>query len=214
MEENNQEPTLAQILKKARENAHLDLKQMSDVLKIPSKYLNYLEKGDYEKLPGKAYIFGFINKYAKVLSLNKDELVAQYKKERPEPEKEEPLPLLRYPRFLITPKLITYFFIILGLLLVFFYLWRQINFLAGLPTLIIESPSQEIVETPNLEIKGLTDPKIKLTINDQEVYVNENGDFQKDVFLQPGLNTFFIKAINSFGKEKTITKNLWLTTKK
>lgn len=209
-QENNQEPTLAQILKKARENAHLDLKQLSDLIKIPVKYLKNLEESSYEKLPGKAYTLGFLTKYAKTFNLNKDEVMAQYKKEEPEQTKEEPLPFLRYPKFLITPKIITYFLIILVIIFALFYFWRQINFLNSLPTLALQEPQQEIVETPMVTIKGKTDEKNKLTINNEEVYVNEVGEFQKEVILQSGPNTFSIKTINGLGKEKTINKNLWL----
>lgn len=210
--ENNQEPTLDQILKKARQNAHLDLKQLSELIKIPVKYLKLLEEGHYEKLPGRAYVLGFLTKYAKTFNLNKDEVIAQYKKERPEQTREEPLPLLRYPKFLITPKIITYFLIILAIIFALFYFWRQINFLTETPTLALQEPQQELVETPIITIKGLTNTKNKLTINDEEVYVNEIGEFQKEVMLQSGLNIFLITAINGLGKEKTITKNLWLKT--
>lgn len=211
--DNNQEPTLAQILKKAREKNNLDLKQLSDLLKIPVKYLENLEKGKYEKLPGKAYIFGFVNKYAQLLNLNKNELIEQYKKEFSEPIKEAPLPLLRYSRILITPKSITSVVVVVVIIVSIFYFWKQINLLTSFPILVIENPQQDNVKMPNISIQGKTDSQNKLTINDQEIILNEKGEFQKDVMLQPNVvNIFIIKAVNIFGKETTITKNLWWKT--
>lgn len=208
--ENNQEPTLAQIFKKAREKNNLDLEQLSALLKIPVKYLANMEKGNYEKLPGKAYIFGFVNKYVKLLNLNKEEIIEQYKKEFSEPIKEAPLPLLRYSRILITPKLITLIAVIVVIIFSIFYFWKQINLLTSLPNLVIESPLQDNLEAPNVSIQGKTDTQNSLTINNEEVIVNERGEFQKNVILQPNIiNTFIIQAVNIFGKKTIITKNLW-----
>ena len=209
----SEKQTLAQTLKKAREDAHLEIKELSEMLKIPGKYIIHLEKGNYEKLPGKAYIFGFLNKYASTLNLNSEELINEYKKERPQETRETPLPILKTGKPIITPKIIIYFIIIIAVGLAFFYFLRQISVLINPPRLTIESPSEEIVDNPNITIKGLTDQRVKLTINDVEVYVNEKGEFQKDFELQTGLNIFKIKAENNLKKEQVLIKNIWLKKK-
>ena len=61
---------IGQILNQEREHKGLTLKQVSDVTCISKSQLEAIEKGNYSKLPAKAYIRGFIQAYCKVLDLD------------------------------------------------------------------------------------------------------------------------------------------------
>ena len=50
-----------------------------------------------------------------------------------------------------------------------------------------------------------------LFINDEEVNVNYNGEFSKNLTLKEGTNTFKFRAVNNYGKEDTITKTITYT---
>ena len=50
--------------------------------------------------------------------------------------------------------------------------------------------------------------KIKLTINEEEVFISQDGNFSKEYSLQPGLNTVEFKASRLLGKEVTIIKEI------
>jgi hypothetical protein len=52
---------------------------------------------------------------------------------------------------------------------------------------------------------------IYLFVNDKQWTVNYDGSFQKTVTLQEGDNTFVFRAVNSSGKEDTITKTITYT---
>jgi cytoskeleton protein RodZ len=56
----------------ARAAQGLSLSDISSQLRISVKYLEFLENGEREKLPGATYVLGFIRSYAKYLDLEAD----------------------------------------------------------------------------------------------------------------------------------------------
>ena len=61
---------IGQILNQEREHHGLTLRQVSDVTCISRTQLEAIEKGDYSKLPAKAYVRGFIQAYCRVLNMD------------------------------------------------------------------------------------------------------------------------------------------------
>ncbi|MFH0915523.1 MAG: RodZ domain-containing protein, partial [bacterium] len=76
-------------LREARIRKGLSIKDVADVTKIRSKYLEALEEDDFEVLPGPTYVKGFLRTYAAFLKLDADALVDEYRGSH-EPRKEEP----------------------------------------------------------------------------------------------------------------------------
>lgn len=69
------------ILKEARLQKHLELRDIAQILKIRRVYLEALEKGDITEIPGEVYIFGYLKEYAGFLDLDVDEVVYCYKQD-------------------------------------------------------------------------------------------------------------------------------------
>lgn len=65
-------------LKEARESRGISLETAEEYTKIRRKYLEALEEENFDILPGKVYVKGFIKNYAKFLKLNADELASAY----------------------------------------------------------------------------------------------------------------------------------------
>lgn len=59
-----------ELLKKRREDLGLDLKDVSQTLRINSRYLRAIEEDDQSKLPGDVYLKGYVREYAKLLGLD------------------------------------------------------------------------------------------------------------------------------------------------
>ena len=55
--------------------------QVAETLRIRAVYIQYLESGQYDELPGDTYATGFIRTYATYLGLPVDQMVALYKTE-------------------------------------------------------------------------------------------------------------------------------------
>jgi cytoskeletal protein RodZ len=77
-------------LREARIRRSLSIKDVEDVTKIRSKYLEALEEDDFEVLPGPTYVKAFLRTYATFLKLDENALVDQYRRDY-EPREEEPV---------------------------------------------------------------------------------------------------------------------------
>jgi cytoskeletal protein RodZ len=60
---------IGKALKAKRKELRYTLEAVSTCLKIREKYLECIENGDLDKIPGKAYAKGYIKEYAKFLKL-------------------------------------------------------------------------------------------------------------------------------------------------
>jgi len=70
---------VVQQLRKAREAKGMELKEVEEITKIRSKYLQALEEEDYGILPGGAYTVGFLRSYARFLDLDSESLVNTFR---------------------------------------------------------------------------------------------------------------------------------------
>jgi len=68
-------------LREARERQNLSIKDMEKGTSIRALYIEAIEKGEFDKLPGNAYTKGFIRNYANFLKLDADACVRQYNEE-------------------------------------------------------------------------------------------------------------------------------------
>lgn len=76
-----QGPGVSELLRTTRERAGQDLKTVSDVLRIRYVYLDAIEEGRFNDLPGKTYVVGFVRAYADHLGLDAEEVVKRFKAE-------------------------------------------------------------------------------------------------------------------------------------
>ncbi|MCH8002087.1 MAG: DUF4115 domain-containing protein [Proteobacteria bacterium] len=72
---------MADTLRGAREEHGQDLHAVAQVLRIRYDYLEAIETGAFERLPGTTYAHGFLRTYAEFLGLDGDEMVERFKQE-------------------------------------------------------------------------------------------------------------------------------------
>jgi cytoskeleton protein RodZ len=65
-------------MRKEREIRSISLKEIADATKISKRYLEAIEKDDYNILPAAVFTRGFVREYARYLGLNPDEAVNRY----------------------------------------------------------------------------------------------------------------------------------------
>ncbi len=73
---------VGETIRMARERTGQDLRYVADMLRIRYVYLEAIEKGEYQKLPGATYAIGFVRAYADHLNLNSVQIVERFKQER------------------------------------------------------------------------------------------------------------------------------------
>ena len=61
---------VAQLLKKTRSDSGITIAQAAEATKIRKLWLNYMEVGEFDKLPGRVYAIGFSRTYASYLGLD------------------------------------------------------------------------------------------------------------------------------------------------
>lgn len=74
--------TVGQYLKETREGKGLSFKDVEAGTSIRALYIEAIETGAYETVPGEVYLKGFIRNYANFLGLDGAALVRRYKEEQ------------------------------------------------------------------------------------------------------------------------------------
>lgn len=209
--------SLCSILKTARTKAGLTLEQVEEQTHIPAKHLQALEQGAYHLLPAEAYNIGFVRRYAEVLKLNADKIVAQYREERSNHRLTDCTNSVQLrPRtlgdwnFLITPKLVA----AVGMLILFggiaSYIYVQVRKFAEPPQLVMNVPTEFTSNRDTIKIDGRTSEGAIVSMNTEPITVESTGSFSQEVQLSPGLNQIVIMARNRAQKEsRTVVKVLY-----
>lgn len=203
--------TLGEKLKKLRSDFRISLAEVSKATHIQVRYLEYLESGKYEKLPADVYVRGFLRSYARYLNIDEQVLVKLYERERniqtnlglDTAKKTLHVRQLNFFPFVITSRSLAIAFIFLIVAGAFTYLYQEFRSFAGEPRLIVLSPMDgTVVETSEITVTGKTDPDARVSINQQSVFVGNDGTFSSQLILKPGLNAVNVVAVNRFSKEK------------
>lgn len=198
--------TVGQLLREEREDKLYSLEDVEKNTKIRIEMLEALERDDYEKLPSLIYIQGFIKNYGKFLGMDANKLLAVFRRDY-EAKKHPPLVMesLKKPvgskKFFIQPSHLIGLTAMLIVLSFFAYLWVEYRQFAGAPELVLVSPSEgQTVEIPAVVVEGKTDPDAKVKINDQDVGVDQDGNFKEEIKLSSSSNEVAIKSTSKFGR--------------
>jgi cytoskeletal protein RodZ len=201
--------TLGEKMRRVRSEKRVGLPEIAKNTKIQLEYLEYLENGDYNKLPADVYVRGFLKSFADYLGVNEEYLIKSFIKEKSiqkniegnSKEKINP-DKINLSKFSITPKIISIIFISLFFLVLSFYLYKNLNNFVSNPELIILNPiADSIINDTKVIVKGKTDIGNDLFINNQPVLVDDEGNFSESVVLREGKNVISIKSVNQFNKE-------------
>ncbi|PIR05210.1 MAG: hypothetical protein COV57_00245 [Candidatus Liptonbacteria bacterium CG11_big_fil_rev_8_21_14_0_20_35_14] len=198
------------IIIEAIEQNGTNLGKLAESSRIPQRYLELIIRGENSYLPAAPYIHGYIIRLAHNLELDGELLWELYKKENSIKISggHDKLPS---NRFSIQNNSNTKMFVIGGIaLLALIYIVFKFNDLFSSPSLTILDPNQESVTTSSkiYTIIGSTKNEIKITINEELIDLDENNGFQKEVLLEPGLNTFKIKASKFLGGTSEIIRQI------
>jgi cytoskeletal protein RodZ len=190
----------------------LTLDEVAAATKIKARFLASIEKGEYDKLPSPAYAKGFVRNYAAYLGLPKTESTALFRREFDEKRAYKVLPdsLSKKEEFPLNRIRIQQSLIIGAILIIAFvgYVLFQYRYQFIGPALTIDSPKPNITTSQDITIAGQTDSSAAVTVNDEPVSLASDGKFSKHVTLFPGKATLTIKAVNRFGKETIVQREI------
>ena len=208
--------TVGQILKEEREKKFYSLDEIEKVTKIRKELLEALEMDNYSKLPSSTFVQGFIKNYGKMLKLDTEKLLAVYRREFSD-RKNPPRILesftnpMQNPRFIMTPAKVISAAVIILVIVFFSYLWIEFRYLVGAPILEVSKPlDQETTDSRKVSVSGKTSPESKVEINNQEVTVDDSGNFSQELELSENVNRILISATSKFGKTTNIERTVYL----
>lgn len=193
-------------LKEERLKKGLSLEDISKITKIKVLFLEYIENGQYLKLPSPSYASGFVKNYARALGLDEKEILALFRREFDAEDAYKVLPKgferkdefrvsrFRNKRFIALSLSIFAIFI---LYILFQYRYAFIN-----PPLDITSPKDnQIINSSSVTVSGKTDPNSTVYVNKDLISVDSSGNFEKTISVFPGKTTIVIRAISKFLKQ-------------
>lgn len=198
-------------LRQARLEQKISLEDVSQNTKIKTNFLEYIERGEYNKLPSVSYAHGFVRNYAKFLGLPEKEILALFRREFDEDKAYKVLPKgfegkdefpLRGFKVKQTFFVFVLIFVAFIAYIIFQYRYAFIN-----PPLAISSPKdREVITASEIQVVGTTDPNSTVYINKTAISVDDNGDFNKTISVFPGNFILDVKAVNKFGKTAEVKR--------
>ncbi len=194
-----------------RQEKKLSLRDVYNISSIPIKYLKALEEERWQDLPGEIYLKNFLKKYCNVLDINFGICFKQYKKQKlkvvnqlqdkTKSQNKVKKHLKRYLEF-ITPTRFRNTIVALILLVLLSYIYFKINDYVRPPELVIDYPQKNLETSANvITIQGHTEDEVMVSINNENIPVEENGNFKIEVKLKYGLNRFEIVSSRKHSRQ-------------
>lgn len=202
---------LGQLLRQQRLKRKLSLEEVARGTKIKETFLAAIERGEYNRLPSPAYAKGFVINYGSYLGLPRAEVMALFRREFDEKRAYKVLPDSLTKQSFPTRRIkIQESLLVIGFLVMLFIGFLLFQYRAAFiaPPLRITSPQQSAMVGQDVIVSGKTDREATVTVNNEAVSLNSNGEFTKRLNLFPGKTTIVISAKNRFGKETVETREV------
>ncbi len=201
--------TLGEKLKILREDRHLRVQDLSRRINVKVAYIEALEKGRYDDLPTRVYVKGFVRSYAQFFGVPEDVLLDLLEREYSiyqniyhKDVEEEVNKLPKLPRFVLTPRVIVVVVIFLVLSAVGLYLYFSVDNFVSSPWVVVDAPAHgSIIKSNKVIVRGKTKSNSRVFINEQQIFVNDDGTFENEINLTQGINTINVRSVNKFDKE-------------
>lgn len=113
--------------------------------------------------------------------------------------------------FFVSTKIIGITALILFMIGFLFFIWLKVKILLLPPELYILYPKTAmVVKAQIITVQGSTAPGNSININDQSIIVDTNGNFDKKLNLNRGLNILKITASTKYNKTTTIERVIFV----
>ena len=212
---------LGDALRQQREQMGVTLEQAAEDTRIREKFLQALESGDYQSLPGTVYTKGFLRNYAHYLNVDPEEMLALYTGERggSEPLRSfAPMRPLVKRSFIFTPAVLVPVVVLAGILLFVAYVYYQFTNFAVAPRVdITDPPGDAVSQVAEYTVKGKTNPDGRITVRISpgldtinDVRPAKDGTFSVVVPLKPGPNHVEVQVLDPSGKLAQASRSIQL----
>lgn len=201
--------TIGQVLKESRLSQNISLNKLENLTKIKADFIEKIENEEWDNLPEFPVVSGFVKNISSVLNLSVDNVNAILRRDYP-PKKLiiNPKPDVQ-SKFVWSPKLTFALGVSLLVFIVLGYLLFEYNKFMASPELTINSPKEnQQVMQGELVVEGKTSTDVILTVNNQLVTLDQDGNFKTKVEISIATKSLIFKAISRSGKETVIDRKI------
>ncbi len=195
-----------------RADLQLDIHTIAARTAIQKKYLEAIENAQYSLLPkAKAYRLAYVRQFAEAVGLDPAQCAEQFLHEDGLHDLTivHPHRSIKLFPFSSISIFVRNGVLIAGVLLFVVYLGWQVHGILEPPHLEVFAPVEGyILNNPTALVQGETDKETRLTVNGQDIMVNEAGQFEAKIDLSTGVNTIVITATKKHGKVASVTRHL------
>ena len=187
----------------------VNIKKLSEATGIAPKHLQALSTGDFSHLPSTPYVRGYLVKLGEVLHFDPEPWWTKLKMSGflQDSGAEVPQSKSRLAGWKHFPRLAWGALIAI---IAIIYLAFQFGRIFGTPKISIAFPSTNPAhaDTSTMNLVGSLANGTELYVNGELVPVNADGNWNKAILLNPGMNTAVITAKKFLGGEAKITEEI------
>lgn len=210
--------TIGEILRSERLRKNYSISEIASFIKLKEKFVVAIENNDFSSFSGEVFALGHIQNYAEFVGLSAIEIIPFFrrtwefsKSKSSTQNKEKDNPLVLNSKIEAVGRNISKIILVSGmsLIIIFFIGFLILQYERNIihPKLEIVYPSSDTTTSlKKITIKGQTDKDDIVFINNEEVTVGEDGVFKFSTDLNPGLNKFVIRAVNSYQKQTQVER--------
>ena len=168
---------------------------------IPHRFVAAILDGEFKRLPAPPYVRGYLSKIAVALNVDPIPLLKAYKEsaEIANSRREDRLPVNRFAIQNVNKNWVVIFLVVIVVVGLISFRMKDI---LGTPRLQVNLPETTLVTQEQvIKVSGQVSSGDKLTLNQEIVYTDEAGGFQKEINLTTGLNTLEFSVKRFLGRE-------------
>lgn len=206
--------TVGAFLRDSRQQAGQSLEKVSESTKIRLDYLEAIEADDFSKLPSAAFVKGFIRSFSLAIKADPEKALAIFRRDFDQNQQGRVVPRgltqpIRSGKGFWNPRTTTLVGFGFGVTLFLAFLAWQVTALLSGPRLEVMSPPEELVtESRVVIVQGQSSSDATVRVNQNQVVLDQNGWFETELELEPGIHLVVIEAEARDGKQTQISRQV------
>jgi len=200
-------------LRGQRERLGLSCSQVAQKILVAEHYLEFIEAGQFDRLPGEVYFKHFLKRYVEFLGFTLQEVVDAYSDEINQikywkHKSLQPTLPLSVHNFITWPKIFRAgIFSIIALVLFAYLGYSAYNFLQPPDLTVLQPVDNIIIQEDVIVVEGFTSPEATVTVNNVPLVV-EDGHFSHEFDLQSGINVLKIVSTKKHGRKNIVERQI------
>jgi transcriptional regulator with XRE-family HTH domain len=200
-------------LRELRELRGLSLDELSRITKIHSSVISALEEERFQDLADPVYAERLVRALVATLEGRPAYFIKKYRERLEDAglatEPQTPRPSPKPLDFFVLSRAVAFIGFLLLVGLAAAYVFWQGRALQDAPSLVVSTPVDgAIVDRPDIDVQGTTDPTATVLINGRPAVVDRDGHFSASFDIPRGATTLVIEARRRFGSSATVVRRV------